>query len=360
MKPTDIALQRLARQHLLQPAELTPAALVAYLGAVQSQDLPGAKWALGQRIADLRAAAVDAAIADGSIIRTHVLRPTWHFVAREDLRWLLMLTASRVHAANTSYYRYRGVDAKVARKARTIFEKALAGGRHASRAELVQLLERNGIPAAANSRGIVILMFSELDGVLCSGPVLGNQTTYALLDERVPADTARAVDDALGEMAMRYFMSRGPATVRDFVWWSGLKTADARRAIDIAGTRLTSITIAGVAHWQPRDSQAPPHLRAPVAHLLPNYDEYSVGFRDRAAYYQRQQRAGIDARQDALSGHMLAVNGQAVGGWRKQADRGGVVVAIETAVPLKPAEEKAVQRAVDHFGRFWGVATRWA
>ncbi|MFN2546390.1 MAG: winged helix DNA-binding domain-containing protein [Myxococcales bacterium] len=262
----DLLRVRLRNQRLVGPRCRTPAEVVGWFGAVQAQDYAAAKWALALRTRRATERDVEAAFDRRDIIRTHVLRPTWHFVLPEDLRWMLALTAPRVKQAMAFHGRWLGIDDKAISRAKARLENALAGGRQLTRAELARLLHATG-PKLAH-----LVMFAELDAVVCSGPRRGKQFTYALVDERCPPATPLDGDEALGRLAERYFRSHGPALPRDFAWWSGLTAAGARRAIDIAG--LTARDGRWSKSWTP--SRA-----GPVAHFLPNFDEFLVAYKVR-------------------------------------------------------------------------------
>ena len=238
------------------------------MGAVQAQDYTGAAWALALRAADLTLADVDRALAAGRILRTHVLRPTWHFVAPADIRWMLALTGPRVQAAMRSYDHKLELDGRVYARARALMSTALEGGHALTRAELAGVLRAGGIEAAGQ-RLAHIVMHAELEADICSGPRRGAQFTYALLAERAPRATLLPRGEALAALAERYFRSHGPATVRDFAWWSGLTLADARVAVaDLPAGRGEVL------------AAAPGPERALGAHyLLPNYDEYLIAYK---------------------------------------------------------------------------------
>lgn len=235
----EIAHRRLFNQQLTQPTFNNPADLVQWLGAVQAQDYAAAKWAVGQRLTGATDALIEQAVAAGAIIRTHILRPTWHFVAPADIRWLLALTAPRVNSLNAHYYRKLELDEAIFRQTNTVLEKALQGGKQLTRPELVAVLRQAGIEAEDLLRFGLIIMRAELDGVICSGARQGNQMTYALLEERVPPAPTLGREEALAEFARRYFTGHGPATLPDFVWWSGLTTTDARAGLKMAGAQLS-------------------------------------------------------------------------------------------------------------------------
>src|SRR3989442_2499270 len=227
----SIARRRLHNQHLVSPTLTEAEEVVRTLGAVQAQDYLGARWAIAQRATGLAETDVEGAIAGGAILRTHVLRPTWHFVLPEDVRWMLELTAPRVGAAMAYHNRQLELDAPTFRKGHTALERALRGGNQRTRAELATVLARAGIDVASGQRVGQLLMQAELDRVVISGARRGKQFTYALFDERVPPSPKRDRDEALHDLARRYFATRGPATAEDFAWWSGLSASEARRAI---------------------------------------------------------------------------------------------------------------------------------
>ena len=348
-----IARRRLHNQHLVSPTLTEAAEVVRILGAVQSQDYAGAKWAIAQRTKSLTDARIEQAFASGAILRSHVLRPTWHFILPEDARWMLELTAPRVRSAMAFYYRYHELDATVFRKSHAAIERALRDGDHLTRSELSAALARAGV--VSSERLIGLLMQAELDRVIISGPRRGNQFTYALFDERVPAAPTRDRDEALHDLTRRYFATRGPATVHDFAWWSGLTIADAKRGVETAGSFLTRETRDGDAYWHVPVKRAPRSRR--VAHLLPNFDEYFVGFRNRSAIAERLRGVGADRRVDALMGHVVSVDGQIVGGWRRTLGK-TATVELRLFVPLTTPEHRLVRAAVDRFGRFLQLPVR--
>jgi hypothetical protein len=230
----DIAQWRLHAQHLTGTPLKTAADVVGWLGAVQSQDYAGAKWAVAQRTNGLTDADLDQAFADGSILRTHVLRPTWHFVTPADIRWLLAVTKPRVHALNAYMYRQCELDETLLRRSSDVLANALVGGRQLTRTELGASLAQAGIVAEGIRLGYII-HYAELEAVICSGARRGKQFTYALLEERAPQAKRLDPDAALAELAKRYFTSHGPATLKDLTWWSSLTLAEARMAVELAG-----------------------------------------------------------------------------------------------------------------------------
>jgi len=349
-----IARRRFANQHLLSPLG-SATAVVRSLGAVQSQDYGSAKWALAQRASGLTDAAVERAFASGAILRTHVLRPTWHFILPEDARWMLELTAPRIRAAQAYHARSLGLTASVFRKSNRVLERALEGGKQRTRSELALLLGRGGVRALTGEHVGQLLIRAELDRVIISGPRRGKQFTYALFDDRVPASPPRDHDAALLDLIRRYFRTRGPATLQDFAWWSGLTVADATRGVAAAGTTLERFIEDGRTYWHVPPRGARRSLR--VAHLLPNFDEYVVGFRDRSAVAERLLAVRPRQRVDGLIGHVVVVDGQIVGGWRRTVGN-TLDVRLRPWVPLSASELDLLRRAAQRFGRFLGLPLR--
>ena len=253
----DIPRIRLRQQRIAGPLMDKPDDVVRWMGAVQAQEYAQASWALGLRTRSAVAGDIDRALGEGAILRTHVMRPTWHFVSPQDIRWLLDLTAPRIRAGSARRYRELQLDDAVFARSNEALARGLEGGANLTRAELGQVLEQSGVDTSLPQRLPHILMRAELDGVICSGPKRGKQFTYALLDERVPRGPALAREEAVAKLVRRYFLSHGPATVQDFVWWSGLTTADARAGLESVRDQIAGEMIDGKMYWLPRDSVSP-------------------------------------------------------------------------------------------------------
>jgi len=340
--------QRLARSEFRRPADV-----VAWLGAVQAQDYPAAKWALGLRAPGLTDADVENAFTEGRILRTHVLRPTWHFVTPADIRWMLALTGPRLHKTCGPYNRALGLDDAILKRCRAMIERALRDGTQLTRAQLGAVLRRGGVelggPALAQ-----VMMNAELDALVCSGARQGKRFTYALLDERAPRGRIVTRDEALGHLARRYFTGHGPATLKDYVWWSGLVVGDARRSIEIAGHDLDRREIGDRTYWSAGSSSA---RAGGGAHLLPNYDEYLVAYRDRDPVVEPPRRAaaarlGARPRAGDVFAHSLVIDGRLAGSWTRTHGRSAVTIDVVPYRRLTPAERRAVAAAAERFGRF--------
>ena len=350
----DIARRRLAAQHLTRPVLTDAAEVVRVLGAVQSQDYAGAKWAIGMRSRGVTDESVERAFNEGRIIRTHVLRPTWHFVAPADVRWMLALTAPRIKRVMSYYNVQVGLDEALLRRTNRILERALRDGNQLTRTELAKVLERARVDVSGPFRLARVVMNAELDAVVCSGGRRGKQFTYALLEERVPPARGLDPNEALLELTRRYFTTRGPATPNDFAWWSGLTVADARRGIEMMGNALERETIDGRAYWSV--PSAVRRWRAPVVHLLPNYDELFIGHKDRSALGERLASVDLVTGGDALTAYVVVVDGQLVGGWKRTPTARPVAIDLRLLVRLSAAERAALSAAARRYAAFLGTA----
>jgi hypothetical protein len=341
------------RNHLLcRPKKTTPADVVQHFGAMQAQDFPAAVWAIGLRAPGCHSADVEHAFNEGKILRTHLLRPTWHFVAPADIRWMLALSAPRVHATNAYYYRQSGLDAKVVSRACAMIHRVLDGAEPMTRAELAVPLKRAKVPADGLKLAY-LMMHAELEGVICSGPRRGRQFTYALLDERAPAGKTLDRPDAIVLLAKRYFTSHGPATLRDFVWWSGLTVKDARLGIEGVKPALQKDAVEGCEYWgtSPRGSAT----KGCTAFLLPNYDEYLIAYKDRAPVIDPGRAANIVARSGGAFSHHLVVDGRLAGSWTREEKPNSVEIQVAPYFKLTPAQSRAVSSAADCYAEFLGV-----
>jgi hypothetical protein len=346
-----IARDRLYNQRLTGPGRRRPVDVVAWLGAVQAQEYAPAKWALALRMsAGATDAAIERAVNQGRILRTHVLRPTWHFVTPADIRWMLELTAPQVHRRMAPYNRRLGLDSTVLVRAATIFERALRDGRHLTRTELGSHLERAGLPCKGTHLAH-LAMYAELERVMCSGPRRGKQFTYALLAERAPRARRLARDEALAELTRRYFRSHGPATVRDFAWWSGLAMADVRRGVGMSGARRREVD--GRTYWTIGHGRNRGTRRRPVQ-LLPVYDEYLVAYRDRDAVPHAGYAIDSRPRGTITFWHSLVIAGEISGTWKTQETANGLVVDLVPLRTLDGAERRAIAREAARYGRFLG------
>ena len=348
----DIARQRLVRTFLATKPWTTGRDVVRAFGAVQAQDYEGAKWALSQRTSGATDKSIEEEFASGAILRTHVLRPTWHFVDPEDIRWMLALTGPYVSKRMATYDRQLEITDGHYKRCNAALEKALRDGVHLTRAELKAVLSGAKVGTLGVQRAAHLLMRAELDAVICSGPRRGKQFTYALLDDRAPATPPKDRDEALLELTRRYFRTRSPATAQDFSWWSGLPMADVKRGIALAHSSLEQVVIGDKAYWTDGSSPARP---SPSAQLLPNYDEFFIGYRDRGAMGQRLNHTRPVTGWNVSFTHVIAIDGQLVGGWKRSPVRGRIKLSISLLDTLTAAERTRVLAEVRRFEAFSGA-----
>ena len=323
---------------------------VHWLGAVQAQEFDEAKWSLGERTRECADTDVEAAFARGDFIRTHVLRPTWHFVAQRDVRWLLRLTRPRVHALNRYWYRKLGLDAELLARGHAVLAQALQDGEARTRRELAERLALEGIESDGLRLGY-LLMHAELEELICSGARRGKQQTYMLVDHRVPSshldDLSR--ERALGELLLRYFRSRGPATIKDFTAWSSLTVSDTKVGLErVRGELAVEEDEAGTAWYSARLRRSTPSPSAARGFLIPMYDETIVAYKDlRVVLAHQPPRPGLLDRA-------IVIDGRTFGSWKRSITPRGVTVESTLFGPLAAAEARALDEAVIRFGRFLG------
>jgi hypothetical protein len=330
-----------------------PAEVVGWLGAVQSQDYGPAKWSLGQRTGGVADAAVEQAFTDGAILRTHVLRPTWHFVLPADIRWMLELTAPRVHTLNAYMYRRLGLDDAVVARSTALLAGALEGENLRTRKELGAVLEGAGI-ATAGFRLAYLLMHAELDGVICSGPPRGKQHTYALLDERAPATGSLGREEALAALTLRYFTSHGPATQKDFRWWSSLTAAEVKQGLEMVAPQLEHEVIDDLGYWFAPSPPAPPDP-SPTVRLLQGYDEYIVGYSESKYVLDSSGGARSLPLDRVPFNHAVVLDGQVAGHWKRTLRSDAVTIEAALYQPFADPQARALQAAADRHGAFLGL-----
>ena len=350
----SIGPRRLMAQQVARHACATSRELVSWLGAVQAQDYAAAKWAMGIRLAAPEATdvGVERAIAEGEVIRMHALRSTWQLVAPEDAQWILALVGPRVIARSATRYRQLGLDAGTFRRSSAALERALRDGDAFTRDELAEALQRAGI-STEGQRLAHLLAHAELEALICGGPRRGKQFTYVLLDERAPGRGAPLrEEEALAELALRYFRSRGPATVADFTWWSGLAAADARLGLEAAKSSLAREVIDGEEYWHGEEVPAAGSERE--AYLLPAFDEYLIGYRDRAAVLDPEKAKQVNANGGMLD-PIVVVGGRVAGTWWRELARAEVTVAVDLFEPLTRRDRDLVAAAASRYGAFLGL-----
>lgn len=349
MTATDLRELRLLNQHLASPHFTQPADIVHYMGAIQSQDYAGAKWAVAQRLKGATEKTIEDAFTNGDIIRTHVMRPTWHFVHPKDIRWMIQLTAPRVMAIAGTQYRQYSLDHVIFSKCEKVILQAMLGGKQLMRNDIAEALQQAGV-ATNEQRFIHIMMQMELIGLVCSGRRHGKQFTYALLDERVPPSKPFDKQDALAALAERYFISHGPATLQDYVWWSGLTVSDAKTGLEAVKHKLTSASADSNTYWFAGQEKLI-KTKSPGAFLLPNYDEYIVSYKDRSATIAASGINKADPR-GTIFNHTIIANGKVIGIWKRTLGKTRVDIELIPFAPLSKVNKIAIAYAAKRYAKF--------
>lgn len=358
MNKSDIAQIRLYNQQITATALIKPEEITAWLGAMQAQDYAMARWAIGVRLKNASEKTVEAALADGRILRTHLMRPTWHFVAAEDIRWLLKLTEPHLRSTSAAMLRTLEIDPEICRRSHDSIGRALEGGRHLTRNELLDALEKTGVSPARGQRARYLIFMAEIDAIVCSGVKRGKEQTYALLDERIagraPRDFTR--DEAIAELTKRYFTSHAPATLKDFIWWSGLPTADARKGLEMNKNLLSSEVIENETYWFPASLEIPPKTSGAL-HLLPAFDEFMVAYKDRTA--------SLDAARatEAVTGNgifkpIIVIDGRVAGIWKRSFKNDTVVIEKFPFEKLSAEETEQFRIKAEEYARFEGKTAK--
>ena len=357
----EVVDRRLAGLGLVAPSFDTVEAVVRHLVVVQSQDIGPARWSVAQRMAPAVGTTepmMEAALAEGRILRTHVMRPTWHFVLPDDIRWLLALTGPRIEVLSAYMLRTTGITASIRGRSSEVIARALEGGVSRTRAELRAVLDAAGFDTTGFRIGY-LMMHAEITGLVCSGPARGRAQTYALLADRAP--NARVLDReaALAELARRYFTSHGPATVKDFRTWCSLTAADARVGIEGAADALESETYRDLTWWSggsdgPR--RPPPTDPSPTVHLIQAYDEYVMGYLETKGVLDVDGAAAWDPTQRAIYNGVVLLDGQVAGHWKRTIDTTNVHLDVQLRVPFGADRLAALRAAADRHGAFLGLS----
>ncbi|MEK7514878.1 MAG: winged helix DNA-binding domain-containing protein [Patescibacteria group bacterium] len=358
MNLSDIAQLRLRNQHIGSAPFQKPEDVVRHLGAVQAQDFPSALWAIGLRMKRANEQVIEDALSKGRIVRTWPMRSTLHFVAREDVRWMLDLMTPRVLSAYAHRMRYHGITTATYDKSRVIFEKALKGGKALTREELYIALEAAGIPAKKGSLGLHIIGRLAHEQLLCFGPRRGKQQTLVLLDEWVPrTEKPRERDDALRELAVRYFTSHGPAQEKDLAWWSGLSLKDIRAGIAHAGKKLVSVEVEGATYWMAPQRIIPQATGS--AFLLPAFDEFFVAYRDRSASLEAIHAKHINPGANGMLQPIIVIDGQVIGIWKRALIKDTVQITPRFFAEPSPKAKAVIHEASERYASFLRLPVRW-
>ncbi|HMG88933.1 MAG TPA: winged helix DNA-binding domain-containing protein [Chryseolinea sp.] len=352
MSLSEIRKSRLYNQQIATSQCKSAAEVVSWLVAMQAQEFRHAKWAIGLRLNTATEEDVDNAFNSGAILRTHLMRPTWHFVAPEDIRWLLALTAPRVHSGNAPYYKKLELSKTLFTRCLNIITRSLEGGKYLKRSEVQEIFKQKKINAEG-MRLAYIMMHAELEGLICSGPRIGKQFSYALLEERIPKAKSYSRDEALCMFLLRYFNSRGPATLNDFAYWSGLTLKDARVGFEAIRTQLQKIIIDGKEYFT-GNITVPKKLDGQDTFLMPDYDEYGMSYKDRSALRAIHKEKMPQQHNWSVFGHYIVVEGTMQGTWRDEVFNDSIKVSSKFITPLTGAAKRKVNNALKRYSSFFG------
>ena len=354
MRADEIITRRMHNNHLWGPPLGHPGDVVRRLGAMQAQEFVPAMWSVAQRSNKANIHDIERLFSEGAILRTHLLRPTWHFVFAEDIKWVLEATAPRVHMLNGHMYRREGVDDDLAARCARLLTEALRGGGQLTRKEVAAWFGRNGVEASG-MRLAYILMRAELDALICSGARKGKQHTYVLLDERAPGAKVLGPDGALAELTRRYFSTRGPATVKDYTKWSSLTMAQARSGLEMVDGEFERVEVEHRVYLTPVAPQPMPN--SPVVDLIQGYDEIVSSYGEsRDLILGRVGLPGTDPDPPLL--HTILLDGSLAGHWKESLGRRELTVNTTLYRSLEAKEDAALVQAVQRFGDFYAMPAR--
>jgi hypothetical protein len=349
MTLNDISRTRLANQLIIKNNFKSVQEIVSWMGAMQAQDYSWAIWAIGIRLHNSAKQTIEAAINNGDIFRTHVLRPTWHFVYTEDIYWMLKLTAPQIKSTLKSRHRQLNIDDKETRKCFRILESSLLDNNHLTRDQLLSILVKSGIEIKDN-RASHIFLLAELEGLISSGIIKNGKPTYALLEERIFNKISLTKEEALAKLALKYFNSHGPATLQDFTWWSGLPVKDVKSALNLVQSDFISESLNGNKYFFNKSAIKSPGKIYQI-HFLPAYDEFMISYKDRSASVKKERTKNLIS-SNGIFKPAIELNGEIIGIWKPV--KIGYDIIIETELFKKPTtiNKKEIKNAAQGYGNF--------
>jgi len=351
---SEIARYRLVNQQISNHLFDEPGKLVSWLGAVQAQDYYGAKWSLGLRIPGSTDDDIEKAIADKKLIRSWALRGTLHFLVPADIRWILKLLSPRLISIYGSHYQRLGLDKSLLEKSSQIIYRALKDGKQLTRKELKFQLEKKGI-ATQELRLSFLLLRAALDGQICFGSRRNKEFTFTLLDEWIPAAKKLESDEALAELTRRYFTSHGPATIKDFAWWSGLPIIDIKRGLEIIKSGLHKEVVKEQTYWMP-DNMPVKKAHSKTIYLLPGFDEYIIAYKERTAALDAANVKEVMGAGNALFNSTIVINGRVEGTWKRTIRKDHVLIKTTLFRKLNNSHQDALTVAKKRFAKFLGMS----
>lgn len=357
MTLTDIPNIRLFSQKIARTEFKTAKEIVRWMGAMQAQDYLASKWAIGTRLLNSTETIVEDAINKGEVIRTHLMRPTWHYISADDIYWMLELTAPRIKTSMKSRNRDLELTEEVIAQGNRLIGNALSSGIHLTREELSIEFDKAKIRTDEN-RLSHFLMLAELDGIICSGITVkthgrASLPTYALLNERVPNREMLTRDESLAELAKRYFTSHGPATIQDFAWWSGLSLTDARKGLESVKTDFSPETIGSEKYWLTNTFS---DFKGDLVYLLPSYDEFLISYRDRSVSLSLMNNKKT-VSDNGIFRPVVVVNGLVSGLWKRTTKKDKIFIEIDLFQRQNESVIRLINERVYKYGHFLNKIT---
>lgn len=349
----ELAQYRLYNQQITQDQFKTVGELVAWMGAMQAQDYAAGKWAIGARMNGITDADVEKAIEHKEIIRSWPMRGTLHFVSPDDIRWMQALTTPYMLRGVAKRWQNLGLDENTVERAKEVFAKALKGGKVLTRKEMLEVLEKAGI-STASQRGYHILWYASQTALLCFGPVKDKEQTFVLLDEWVPEKRTLTREESLGEFTKRYFTSHGPATLQDFMWWTGLPARDLTIGIDITKSALHTEAIEGKTYYMGKQMPDVKDI-SKTAFLLPPFEEYLLGYKDRSAVLDKEHAQKIVPGLNGMFKPIIVIGGGVEGIWQRTIKKDSVSITLHPFEKFTPTQHKALAAAATRYSKFLGV-----
>ncbi len=324
------------------------------MGAIQAQDYSMSKWGIGLRLCNPDEKMVESSYDNGEILRIHVLRPTWHFVSSEDIHWMINLTAPKIKSSLKSRHKQLELSESIINRSFSVIENKLCDGISLTRGELADEFHKVGIKTDAN-RLSHILFCAELEGIACSGPIKAKKQTYSLLADRVPKKKELSRDEAMAELAKRYFTSHCPSTIQDFAWWSNLSLTEIRKTIDSIKSEFITKTTDSGQYLYPLSYEEPP-LNKTSAYLLPAFDEFLISYKDRSSSLPliNNKKAVSD---NGIFFPPVIVNGQVVGVWQRSIQKEKVIITLNLFQALNKSILKLIGKRACQYGNFLGKET---
>ena len=348
MTLSDIASIRLHSQQITNTELSSPQAIVAWMGAMQAQDYQMSLWAVGCRLPQSTMQTIQKAFDDGAILRTHVMRPTWHLVSADDIYWMLELTAPRIKAVTRIRDSTLGIQESHYVNTNALLKDSLSGGKQLTTDELKMIFEKEKIDTKEN-RFYHYMMKAELDAIVCSGAIKNKKQTYALLSDRVPKPQRFSRDESLAKLAERYFKSHGPATLKDFVWWSGLSVSDARKGLERVTDNFKSEKIESETYWF--DSSIADILTEESSvYVLPAFDEYIISYKKRNAIISAENQK-MAFSSNGIFRPLIVIDGQVTGIWKRTTKKNSVVIE-PTFFYSKAISHSIIEKAIQAYGKY--------